>query len=91
MLESGKKADATFVLGEERIAAHRCVLAMRAPTLAGLCGDADIDGKVEMAGVDFETFKAVPSSSTRTCSSRRRPRPTRGCCSSWPTGSGACL
>jgi len=54
MLESGKKADVTFVLGKERIVAHRLILAMRAPTLAALCDDA-ADGKVE------EKFPLFPS------------------------------
>ena len=57
LLASGDGADVAFVVGEERIAAHRLVLGMRAPTLAALCVDGG--GDVEIGDVDVATFKAL--------------------------------
>ena len=59
LLESGTGSDVTFVLGKTRIAAHRIILAIRAPTLADWCDDANDNGEVEIAGVDPVTFTSV--------------------------------
>ena len=48
-------------------------------------------GEERIAATTWRRSRLCSPSSTRTCSTRLRPRPTRGRCSSWPTASGAWL
>ena len=57
LFESGESSDVTFIVGEERVHAHRAILVAQSPVLSSLCADADAD--IEISEVSPAVFKEV--------------------------------
>ena len=57
LFESGESSDVTFIVGEERVRAHRLILLAQSPVLSSLCADADAD--IEISEVSPAVFKEV--------------------------------
>ena len=57
LFESGTGSDVTFVVGEQRMRAHRQILLAHSPVLSSLCDDADTD--IEISEVSPAMFKEV--------------------------------